>query len=151
MSNILSEEVNFNILPVEIRAPGTVPTYPAYTPPDENIFPVHPGARFVNVVLNITSVASETYYVRLGMSMQENPSPPTSFTLLRADIYNTSPSIHYEQVPIEKRFVGFPSPGGTLVATFDLEKFAPKWCRVDVACSNAGTPPSISIEIKQGL
>lgn len=161
MSYIPSDTSLVTLVPAEIRAPGTVPTYGAFpgtfTPDDENYFPVDPGTKYINVILRINQAigSTQTYYIKGSYSIILDlpyPSFPGGFSDYRSEVYVAGPPAYYDQVAVQKRFVGITGSASEqiLTATFDLENLSPKWFRVNVSCTNTAATPTVAIAIVQG-
>ena len=150
MSYIPTEGGHSTLVPLLIRSAATVNTYPSFTStPSSPIFPIEPGAKNINVMLDIATTTTETFYVRMAHSLLLEPSIPGGFELLRQGVYVAGPPAFYEQAIYEARFSGIIAPGGRFMFNFSLNNLASKWGIINVACSNATSNPTVAVTIVQ--
>lgn len=151
MSYIPTQGGHSTFIPALIRPAAAVSTYPSFTTsPNSPAFPIEPGTKHINVILNISTTTTETFYVRMLHSLFLEPNISAGFDFLRKEVLSAGPPPFYEQSIYELRFSGVASPGGNYIATFPLTNFASRWGIINLSCSNATSNPTVALTIVQG-
>lgn len=150
MSYIPTQGGHSTFVPALIRTGAAVNTFPSFTSsPSSPVFPIEPGTKHINVILDINTSTTETFYVRMSHSLFLEPNVPGGFDLIRKEIFVLGPPSFYEQSIYEARFTSIASPGGRFILNIPLNNLSSRWGIINLACSNATSNPTVAVTIVQ--